>query len=146
MKIHLKNHIDTKFKQMLFEEERYGYQIIINVIFRFLQKLGYISYIEEPEEPVFAVIETKQITAMEEFRSQCLNFLRNNQEPKSVIVGRNCFHELRENFFMNCYTIPVYDDDLRFGVNGDRFKMQELDGIIVPNFEGILVLPYEIKN
>lgn len=148
MRTYLKSPVDVKHKKMPFKEERFGYQIITNVVFRFLQKAGYIPYFEkeELEEPTVTIIEPKQITAMEEFKKQYLNLMRNNQEPKSVIVGRNCFHELRHNYLKQCYTFPVYDDELRFGVNGKWFKMQGLKGVIVPNFEGLLVLPYELKT
>ena len=148
MRTYLKSPANVKHKKMPFKEERFGYQIITNVVFRFLQKAGYISRFEkeELEEPTVTIIESKQITAMEEFQKQYLILMRNNQEPKTVIIGRNCFHELRHYYLERCYTFPVYDNDLRFGVNGDMFKMQGLKGIIVPNFEGILVLPYEFKN
>lgn len=148
MRTYLKSPVNVKHKKMPFKEERFGYQIITNVIFRFLQKLGYISYFEkeELEEPTITVIEPTIVTTMQEFQKQYLNLMRNNQEPKTVIVGRNCFHELRHHYLERCYTISVYDDILRFGVNGNTFKMQGLKGIIVPNFEGLLVLPYEFKN
>lgn len=148
MRTYLKSPVNVKHKKMPLKEERFGYQIITNVIFRFLQKIGYISYYEKEEltEPTVTIIEPKQITAMEEFKKQYLNLMRNNQEPKTVIVGRNCFHELRHHYLERCYIISVYDDILRFGVNGNVFKIQGLRGIIVPNFEGLLVLPYEFKD
>ena len=134
--VYIREKLDVKLKKPPCKEERYGYQIIINTIFRFLQKLGYIPYVEEPkaEEITVKVIQPEKIFILDEFYNQCRILKYNYQEPKSVIVGNDYLDKLYKLKLEHCYNINLINN-------------RSIDGvklILVPHFKGMLVLPYTL--